>query len=398
MIKINESAYLVSCILGGMMLIFTSLHIPLLGGMLLLLVSAIRPSRSFLLMGLALVLFHFIEMNLNKTIENDLYWYSEQFLDNYTAPLSDVFNDVRFGVLARASEPVYHVFSYVLSNITGANFDIYVVVVTILIYALPLKGIFIFSRWAKLKERELITLLIFMLFFGIIFTQTLHLIRQYLACVFLFVGAINLAIGRSHLALAMFLISCLTHNSMVVLVVLFVSCSYLYKTKLSPVKMLIASTFLGGGLAAVYIFYFLFFMADGANRLSIDDGSVGFLVKTIDALILILSFKIIMANHQRYIHILPLYVLYLAYCSFLIVSHYSVFLSLRYYFVLDFFRWIGFFIIISSLLLNKNRHAFLNISLVFLGCVYLWLRVASSPFDFKYSVYEYFTGAASMFY
>jgi hypothetical protein len=393
----GKSSSLLGYFLVGLAMVIISCWVPLLGGMLMLLISTVRPLRIFLFLGLALIVFHFIVMNLNKTIENDLFWYSQQYMDNYTAPLSDVFNDVRFGVLARVSEPVYHIFSYILSNVTAANFNVFVVVITSLIYFFPLKAIFNFSAWAKLKDRELVTLLVFMLFFGIIFTQSLHLIRQYLACVLLLAGIMSLVMGRSRSAYVIFLISCLTHNAMLVVVVLFISCSYLHRSKLNHAKMIVASAMLGGGLAIAYIVYFLFFMSGGSGRLLIDDGSVGLLVKGVDAVILVTSLVLISQRRKKFEHVLPLYSLYVAYCSFLIVAHYSVFLSLRYYFVLDFIRWIGFFIIISSMSLEKEKHAVINIGLVFMGVVYLWMRVDSSPFDYRYTVYEYLTGAASMF-
>ncbi len=383
--------------LVGLALVLISCWIPLLGGMSMLLISTVRPHRVFILPGLALIVFHFIVMNLNKTIENDLFWYSQQYIDNYTAPLSDVFNDVRFGVQARTSEPIYHFFSYALSNLTAANFNVFVVLVTSLIYFFPLKTIFVFSRWAELKDRELVTLLVFMIFFGIIFSQSLHLIRQYLACVSLLAGMMSLVMGRSRSACVIFIISCLTHNSMVVVVVLFLSCFYLYRSKLDSTKMIIASALMGGGLSIIYILYFLFFMSGGAGRLLIDDGSVGLLVKGVDAVILVLSLVLFSKQQSKFEHVLPLYALYVAYCSFLLVAHYSVFLSLRYYFVLDFIRWIGFFIIIRSIPFTIEKHAVLNIGLVFVGGVYFWLRVDSSPFDYKYTIYEYFSGAASIF-
>lgn len=391
----EKSLRLLGIFLAGLALVLISFWAPFLGGVSMLLISTVRPYRFFIVLGLVLVVIHFITMNLNKTIENDLFWYSQQYIDNYTAPISDIFNDARFGVLARISEPVYHVFSYILSNVTAADFNVFVVVVTSIIYFFPLKVIFDFSKWIGLRDRELVTLVIFMIFFGIIFTQSLHLIRQYLACVSLLAGMMSLVKGRPHWAWFMFLISCMTHNSMIVVVVLFIGCSYLYKLKLDSAKLIIASAMFGGGLSVIYIF--LFFLSGGASRLLIDDGSVGVLVKAVDLLILALSLVLFSKQPNKLKPFLPLYILYVSYCSFLVVSHYSVFLSLRYYFLLDFIRWIGFFIIIRSMPFKKEGHAALNIGLVFLGSVYFWMRVASSPFDYKYTISEYLSGAASVF-
>lgn len=393
----NKSQHLLISFLVGVLLFLISCWVPMLGGMLVLLISTVRPHRIFLLLGLALVVFHFVVMNLNKTVENDLFWYSQQYLDNYTAPIGDVFNDTRFGVQARLSEPVYHLFSYILSNAAAANYNVFVVAVTTIIYFFPLKTIFIFSKWAELKDRELVSLLIFMLFFGIIFTQSLHLIRQYLACVLLLSGAMNLVMGNTRWAYCMFLVSCLTHNSMAIIVVLFLGCSALYKSKLDSTRLIFASAIFGAVMSIAYIGYFLFFMSGGGERLSIDDGSISFLVKGIDFLILVVSLVIFHKKGDKLERLLPLYMLYISYCSFLIVSHYSIFLSLRYYFLLDFIRWIGFFIIISSISVGKEGYAAINVGMVFVGVVYFWMRVDSSPFDYKYSAFEYLSGAASMF-
>jgi hypothetical protein len=372
-----------------------SLWVPLLGGLLMLVISTLRPYRVFILIGLCLVIFHFIVMNLNKTIENDLFWYSQQYIDNFNAPINEVFNDVRFGVIARVSEPVYHLFSYVISNVTGADFDVFVVLVTAVIYFFPLKAIYDFSNRADLKDYEMVSLLIFMLFFGIIFTQSLHLIRQYFACVFLLVGMMGLVRGDGRWAFVMFTVSCLTHTSMVIVVIIFYGCLYLNKSRLESDKVIVAAAILGGGISASYIALFL--ITGNGSRLLIEDGSVGMIVKMVDILILVISWVLFSRHRNKLERFLPLYAMYVSYCIFLIVAHYSIFLSLRYYFVLDFIRWIGFFIIIRSISFEKEKYAMMNVSLLILGFIYFWMRVLSSPFDYKYTVYEYLSGASSIY-
>lgn len=372
-------------------LILIAGYSPFLLGLGLLFLSVVMVRTEIMWLGVFLLVSVFTLMNLNKYVENDLYWYSWQYLDNYGASLSEVFGDIRYGVISRASEPVYHLFSYFLSNATGGDYNFWVVLITMFLYLVPLKIISMsISRIGG--DRNVFLLVIFTLFFGILFTQTLHLIRQYMACVFLLVGLYYWSRKLYWLGVVWFILSFLTHNSMAVLVGLFVAVAFLTERQRGWGRLKYAALF-AVGTALIYLLFFTIFMP---GRLTIDDGSVSLFVKVVDVIILISSVYFYM-KRPFYGVVGRMYVAYFAFSIFLIFLHSSIFLSLRYYFVLDFFRWLGFYSILHGLSLTGRSEVLVSVVVVFLGALYFYLRLESSPFSFGYESSEYLFSSGKIF-
>jgi hypothetical protein len=364
-----------------------SAFMPLSLGIMILVFSPNTQSTKVVIIGAALVVFSFILMNLNKGIVNDLVWYSQHYLINNNTSVSSVFDGYRFGVEARWTEPLYHLFSYYLSNISNGNYTIFVITVTTIIYGGSLYALFNFIKNSQLTQSNGALLIIFFLFFGVIFTQSLHLIRQYIACTLLLISLVFLSKEQFKLASFFTVLAFLTHNSTIVVSILFFNVFFIYKFIETKQGKLSISLFLSTLLALFYIFAFVFIGDE--NRLLIDDGSVSPLVKLIDLLLFIVSvFFFYKLKRIEKIGEIAFYI-YFSFCIFLFVLHYSHFLSLRYYFFLDFFRWIAVYVLLRYFSFDKGSLAIVSVLLVILGAIYLNLRISSSPFDYGYSFLEY---------
>jgi hypothetical protein len=360
---------------------------PLALSLVLLALTVALKSNNILKLGLGLLVYSFFLININKEIENDLFWYSQHYLLNNNEELSNIFGVYRIGVPAKISEPIYHTFSFYLSNLTNANYTIYVLCITLFIYLGTLFFISYYINDSRLNDDNRAILLIFFVFFGIIFTQSLHLIRQYLACTLL-LGSLLFLVKRKYFAvLAFSVLAFLTHNSTVIITLLFISTYFIFNFFTSK-----KITFYCVCVVAVItgVFYiFAFYLIGDAERLNIDDGSVSFFVKIIDLLLFIFSIYFYFKKRNLDASEEILFLLYTAFTVFVLVAHYSHFLSLRYYFYLDFFRWIPVYIMLRSLVFIKSSLVPLNMLLVLMGLVYVSLRMYSSPFDFGYTIFEY---------
>jgi len=377
----RDAAFIITVLLGCVFIA------PFGFGLLLLAIAPYLRVRSVLLLGVLLVIYSFFVINTNKIISNDLFWYSQQYYMNYGSSISDVFADYRAGVQARWGEPVYHLLSYFLSNISNANYTVFVFVISFSVYLGSLFSIYFFINKSSLNDSQKAIIIIFFLFFGIIFTQSLHLIRQYLACTLLLFSVVLSFNNREKLGGVFSVLAFLTHNSTLVVSVVLL-CVYLIYKYSSNIKIkirysLIFSIF----LALLYIS--LFIITGNESRLLIDDGSVSPIVKIIDLLLFIITVIAFNLSKDNSKETELIYLFYISYCVFLFLMHYSHFLSLRYYFFLDFFRWVPCYILFNYIDLKRNSVLPVGLFLVAISVTYFNLRFTTTPFDYQHSFLEY---------
>jgi len=361
---------------------------PLALGIFLLILSSVINSKGGVLLGVALVIFSFFLINLNKVIVNDLIWYSEHYFLNLTDYYYEVFGGYRAGVQARWTEPVYHSLSYLVSNLTDGNYTIFVFIVTMGIYGGGVYSVNSFLGLSSLSNRKVAIVLIFFLFFGVVFTQSLHLIRQYLACMFVLVSLVGLVRGSVNHFFIFTALAFLTHNATFIVSILFY-CIYFLGGRGWGIKAnllyCLGASFV---LAAAYIVSFS--ILGSASRLMIDDGSVGSIVKITDISLFILSLFIFMNNKKIGLTDRYIYLMYFSFCVFLFFLHYSGFLGLRYYFYLDFLRWVPVYLIFLCIPFDFKFDISVAIGLVCLGSFYTAARLESSPFDYGGTFFDYF--------
>jgi len=360
---------------------------PLALGIFLLVLSSISSSKNGVLVGIALVVFSFFLINLNKVVVNDLIWYSEHYFLNLTDYYYEVFGGYRAGVQARWTEPFYHSLSYVISNLTSANYTVFVFMVTVGIYGGGLYSVNRFIRLSGLNSRKAAIVLIFFLFFGVVFTQSLHLIRQYLACMFILVSLVGLVRGRVNCFFLFAALAFLTHNATFIVSILFYSIYFLVRND-REIKINFLYCFgVSFTLAAAYIVSF--FILGSESRLMVDDGSIGTIVKITDASLFVLSLFVFIRHKE--IRLIDRYVffMYFSFCVFLFVLHFSGFLGLRYYFYLDFLRWIPVYMIFLCVPFDFKFDISVSIGMVFLGVFYTAARMERSPFVYGAGFFEY---------
>ncbi len=386
-IKIHNEIYI--NLLALLFFFIVSIFYPLLSALFIFIfVAKNNRNHHCLKYSLLLLFIFFFSINLNKVIENDLLWYSGQYTLNLGAKYTDIFNVDRLGVVARASEPVYHSLSYLLSNLTNANYSLFVFSITFLIYYLTGYAIYKSLLSFKCSSATISITLLFHMLFGIVFTQSLHLVRQYIAGVFLLLFVILLIRSTSKLPVLFALLSCFTHNSIAILVILFLFIYKIMNLNFSLFYQYLYSTFCTIFLAFIYILSF--FLMGEQGRLSKDDGTISTMVIAIDSLLFICCAIFVWFNRN----ILPSFLIkfhcyYFMLFLFCMVLNISLFLGLRYYFYLDFFRWVPFFIFIFSLKKNKVSNLFVSGLISLSGVIYLTARLNSSPFDFGYNIFEY---------
>lgn len=113
-------------------------------------------------------------VNVTKRPESDLATYLEAF--EYAQHL-----DLGPFLLLNTREPLYYVSLYGLANLPGVDGRIYVFLSTLLPYLLFGTAVLRIGVALRLERRSLLSLLLFLLFFGQLFSLSAHLFRQFLA-------------------------------------------------------------------------------------------------------------------------------------------------------------------------------------------------------------------------
>jgi hypothetical protein len=328
-------------------------------------------------------------INFNKEIENDLVWYSEHFFYHFGGNILDIFSTPYSGVIAKSTEPLYHIFSFLISNITYSNYFLYIASITALIY-FPLSIIIIkVSNRLNFSPIDTSILLFFFLTMSMTFTLTAHLIRQYIAISFLSCMIYNLVLYNNRRTILFSIISILTHNAtlpIIIIILIVHSIHYLFRNKSRSVILLLTCSI------TIFLTFLVIetivWLGDG-NRLHINDGAISAVVKYIDGSIFVISILCYLCTPKRNNIISFLYIIYFSFFTFILYVQNYDFLALRYYFFLDVLRWIPVMLILYSFSFKKiTKIIMLCISLP-LGVFYLDARFNTSPFDFNGSIYYY---------
>ncbi|WP_158583889.1 EpsG family protein [Salinibius halmophilus] len=363
---------------------------PVVLSFFLFVVSMINKDVKYSFLATSFLVVFFSVVNLSKVVEGDLAWYLEDYADFLYFGYFDYFS---YDYRAKLTEPLYHFFSYILSVLTGGSESYFVATVTFIIYYLSALFVakILLNVLAVSYSDDVVLVLVFFIFFGILFSQALNLIRQYIACVLLLLSFLFFFEGRNKRMFLFFILAFLTHNSVFVFLPLFLLGVVLVSRKLRDEGLLFsifAAFFLGGVVAVIYIVSFFIF--GQASRLYIDDGSVSWVVKSFD-LILLLGMSFALRNKagtESGSRKLVLVYAYFSFVGFLVVSHYSEFLSLRYYFYMDFLRWIPFYFLLSAVSLNSLGKFLALFVLFFSSIFYMNFRMEMSPFEYGFSFWD----------
>lgn len=289
-------------------------------------------------------------LNQQKEVVSDLYNYKLYFDYVDEKGLSNIFSGVFISI--KKSEFVFYIYNWLLSFFV--TFKQYMFLTSFMMYMFLLYSAFIASRACSErigcmhKKPEFIFLIIIIFaFVTITFSQTMHLVRQYLAISLFFYGWVLLESNRLKLSLIILLISFFVHHS-IILPVIILFLSYYVSTQKSNV---ISLFFRVAILALVYkmssfiiIYYYPYF-------LTMDNGSVPLNWFLLDA-ILTLSFTLLLYKQREelktFYYFPILYLILLS--SFINID----FIFLRYYFLVDVIRGL----LICGILLRFSRTVF----------------------------------------
>jgi len=380
---------------------------------LVVLVALLNPWMTVLIMGiLARSIFHenigrpmlayalvsFVALfNASKQIEGDWAWYASGYYDLLHEGL---FNYLQAGGLSiRQSEPLYYAFSYVLSWLSNGNVLVLAMGISIVIY-----GVYIYALERLLKHYGLhhwraAVCIVFAVLAGITFTQSLHLVRQYMAGSFLFLFFLFLMEHKNKKALLCFVCGSLIHNSFVIPALLLVGCKIFASFRrtqkhyfISIVVFLIAG-FCIGSIVSNIVGNTIFHAAAFKN-----DGSISFSVIALDATLFFASVagiwklgKYSLFDFQSAFVV----VLFLAfYGAFLFAARDLLLMLLRLYFYVEWFRVIGI-ISIVWFLVYRTHIASLAWLLLPLSFLMISMRIGKSPWDYGGSFFEHLTGTAA---
>jgi hypothetical protein len=346
---------------------------------------------------LAVTLVSFLAFfNATKRLDGDWYWYVTDYITMLRMNLWDYLQ--MGGSSIRITEPCYYAFSFVLSRLTGGNVGVLALAVSLAVYLTyvfaleKLMKLYGFHRWAA------VICVVFAVLAGLTFTQSLHLIRQYLAGSVLFLYFVLLLEGKSKAVLVLFILGCLIHNSFGVPAVILVLCAFLWKwswVQRRYLWVIILLMILGYGIGlylttAIHVSSFDLVSTK-------DEGDISVFVLLQDGLLFFVSLVGIISFKDRHGFCTKgsaIAVLFMAFWGSLLLGIHDLSLwFLRLYFYVEWFRVIGVVTIVWFTVYRVKQVIF-AIPIIPVSFLVMGMRVAQSPFNYGGGFYEHFFQSA----
>jgi len=324
-------------------------------------------------------------VNLHKEIDGDWVWYSSHHRWLWQLRFLDYLG-ARVGPLTiKTTEPVYYFLSWSLSRITHGYVPALAALITLLIYVPVSVAITYLSRPLAGYPLQRILGEWCMLFMGVTFTLTLHLVRQEIAGALLIGAATLFVLNRLRWSAVFALAAVLTHNSvafpLIIVTAVWWLCRHVRMRSILPFFTLCVGLVVGVSMLLVgrVLGY------DPAGR---SDGDVGLLVIAMDATLFgafIWSSGRMSSLPQVYRNFIILFVS--AYFGFLIGLAPEPLPFLRMYFFVEYVRLLLLGLLIRHWL--GGRPGVPLSALAFLvGICYLALRIVKSPFTYGSGVFD----------
>lgn len=330
----------------------------------------------------------FAWLNANKVVAGDWDWYTHHYYVMHRMDLLPYFESTYSGVQARLSEPFYHLLAYFLANLTSSNVDVLAVVVTVIIYGVAAVASARIAALYSLRSRDTYFVVLGTLFLGVTFSLTTQLVRQQIAISVLALCVVLLVFGYLRISL-FFAVLCLgTHNSSVFPLLAF----YLVYV---VIRAFPKRAFLSIAILSLLFFSFgsAFTAISGEygayNFVGKDDGSVSLITFVYDAcLVAGLMVLWFLREESRWL-CKYLFCAFLVYLSFVVGTFSDPLAFLRMYFYVEAFRILIVSVVLVGLVRLSRGSLLVGGGSVFLGLVYCYARIESSPFDFKGNVFDY---------
>ena len=346
-----------------------------------------RPILAYTLVGF-LALF-----NATKRIDGDWSWYIDGYLEMSRMGLLDYLQEG--GLSIRMSEPLYYAFSFVVSRMSGGNVFALALAVSLAVYLTyvfaleKLMKLYGLHRWAAA------ICIVFAVLAGLTFTQSINLVRQYVAGSVLFFFFVLILERRYKTAVILFVLGTLIHNSFIVPGSLLTGCVYLWSLPFVRRRYLSFILILVGcGYAVGSQITSLVTGSEHEVSAFLDNGEVSSTVFFMDILLFFISLAGIVLFRKSpdfFTKSSAIAVLFLAlYGGMLVGGHELTLFFLRFYFYVEWFRIIGVITIVWYLVYRAKVTplAMLIIPLSFIG---LGFRVSRSEWGYGGDVFEHLT-------
>jgi hypothetical protein len=323
-------------------LLFSVLFVPFIPTLFLflLLIAFYRKKYTYQIFILFTIIF-FTNLNYTRSIDAD--W--ENYIDFYKSlngyNLYAFLTESQLSV--RITEPFFYAFAWVLSNITNSNLYLYVLLITAFIYGIYSFGINKIIQTLNLKNSNLMFSIFCAFFICINFSETSHLIRQYISGSILFVMVPYLFNKKYMHIFFLLLIGTLVHNSFL-LPAIFLIVSYILINNMlfikEGIKIFMLSIIIGLIFGVILKKYLIILNAE-----NFDNDTPIFISMIIDSACFI--FGVILYHYQKIDIIIKKFVSFyltfiLLYSSFLFISNDNQLIFQRFYLYLEWFRVLGF--------------------------------------------------------
>lgn len=317
---------------------------------------------------------YFAILNAQKSPESDLLIYIEAL--NYISEFS-FWNVFDFNYISiRSTEFVFNYYIWVISLIDRSGFAftffsvflIYLFITVSLLKCLNEDGF----------DNYIIVILV--LFLSITFSLSGHLIRQYMAVSFFFLGTVLLYRNKG-VGIFCFLVSPFIHNAMLPLVLLYPIFYYLmYRRNAQLVSVFFLT------IAVVFNQFINVLEPYMELGFSLNDGEIPYFLIMLDFMTAFVFFVLIKKKYvcnEQSRYVIPGFVIL---SCILIASNSVKLIFLRYYFMMDVFR--AYFILscIYVFYSKVNFNYFIRLLMILIFSVFSFLmfayRMSSSPWDY----------------
>ena len=334
--------------------------------------------------------------NATKRIDGDWAWYVAGYLELTRVGLFDY---LKIGGLSiRITEPIYYSFSFILSRLSDGNILILTLAVSLAIYY---TYVFALERLLKrygMQRMAVAICIVFAVLAGLTFTQSTHLVRQYIAGSILFLYFVLLVERCYKKSAILYVLGTFVHNSFIVPASLLILCTFVFNFSFVQKRFVsVIFSFIGAGYVFGTLVPYLLIGTARETSAFMDDGSVSSIVLLMDFLFFLSTVTGVVCLRSS-----PVFstkssavaALFLALFGGMLVGARELPLFyLRFYFYIEWFRVIGVITIVWFLIyrLRSPKVAFLIIPLSF---IMISLRVEQSPWNYGGGVFSHLFGSA----
>ena len=353
---------------------------------LLFILSADKGYKNFIIFFLLSI---FIFLNATRSVDNDLENYLSIYQFMNTSTLRGFFEDSnQFLVSFRLSEAVWYAITWTISNLTNANEFVYIAFLTCAIYGIYYCGLKGLVEAIDGNTQVYILTILFGMLVCINFSETTHLIRQYICGSVLFLQFVWIFRKQYLKVFLGFVPAMLIHNSLIVPFFIMII-SYLFFTQKIITNKILRIFLMPLITGAIIGFALNRFVSQYNYEASDSSGGVFFSMALDVATYLIALGFFLYSKNKRQINILVegylIFCLMFAACLFFLRS--NMILYLRFYLYLEWFRVFGL-ISLMTLFPVFKRSGIVFIGFVIFCFLFFSLRILRAPWLYGIDLME----------